>query len=103
MARNFGAKRDGFSFNENTIEAIWKKGEIEPEYPSFRKDKCGASMQRSKYGKTEQFGWEIDHIKPVAAGGTDDLDNLQPLQWENNRSKGDDYPSSPSSYCKIRI
>jgi hypothetical protein len=27
-----------------------------------------------------------------AARGTDDLSNLQPLQWENNRGKGDTWP-----------
>ena len=55
-------------------------------------------MQRSKYGKTEQWGWEIDHVKPVSQGGTDDLSNLQPLYWENNRHKGDAYPNWE---CKV--
>ncbi|HIP78015.1 MAG TPA: HNH endonuclease, partial [Kiloniellaceae bacterium] len=39
-----------------------------------------------------KFGWEIDHIRPVSKGGSDRLDNLQPLYWENNRRKGDTYP-----------
>ena len=99
MARKFNTTKDSSSFDESTIEDVWKKGEIELRYPGFRKDKCGASMQRSKYGKTEQFGWEVDHIKPVSRGGTDDLFNLQPLQWENNRQKGDDYPGLD---CKVR-
>jgi hypothetical protein len=100
MARIQGTRRDGSIFDEAVIEAVWKKGEIELSYPSFRKDVCGASMQRSKYGKTEQFGWEIDHIKPVALGGIDDLGNLQPLQWENNRHKSDTYPKWT---CKVGI
>lgn len=92
MARNPNTTTGGGSFSDDMIEAVWQKGTPEAGYPTFRKDKCGVSMQRSKHGKTEDYGWEIDHIKPVAKGGTDELTNLQPLFWENNRHKGDDYP-----------
>jgi len=68
MARSPGSKAGGGSFDEATIEAVWKKGTPEPGYTGFSKDACGASMQRPKHGKTEQWGWEIDHIKPVAKG-----------------------------------
>ena len=71
MSRSPNTTTSGQSFDEAIIEAVFNKGTPEPSYPSFRKDKCGASMQRTKYGETVQFGWEIDHIKPVAKGGTD--------------------------------
>jgi len=83
------------SFSEATIDLVWKKGKITTGYDAdtYRKDTCGAWMKRTDYGNTSsKYGWEIDHIKPVAEGGTDDLDNLQPLYWENNRHKGDDWP-----------
>lgn len=99
MARNPNTNSRGEPFDEATIKTVWEKGIIEPAFPGFRKDVCGASMLRSRHGKTVQWGWEIDHIKPVARGGGDELDNLQPLRWENNRHKGD---SHPSWECKIK-
>ena len=100
--RYSNTKADGKSFDEATIEAVWKKGTPEPDVANFRKDICRASMQRQRYGKQEEWGWEIDHIKPVSEGGTDDLANLRPIQWENNRAKGDSYPDSAWN-CRARF
>jgi hypothetical protein len=100
MFRKASTTRSGGGFSDAVIQAVWNKGTPEQGFPSFRKDVCGTSMLNSKYGdRSSQFGWEIDHIKPVAKGGTDDISNLQPLQWENNVHKGDDYPRW---YCKVK-
>ena len=40
-------------------------------------DDYGNEIRRACYGdRTSPWGWEIDHITPVALGGTDDLWNL---------------------------
>lgn len=82
-------------FSRQIIEYVWQKAAtVEGYNPDFwRKDFASAWIRRDLYGKQQMFGWVIDHKKPIAEGGTDDVSNLQALQWENNRKKGDDYPA----------
>ena len=89
-------KKKMMTFDEDIIQQVWNKGLVQKGYDpdSARKDACGAWMLRNQYGNTDSiFGWEIDHVLPKTKGGTNDLINLRPMQWQNNRSKGDDYPS----------
>lgn len=82
-------------FSDQMIDQVWKKGNPITGYDPaiWRQDFAGAWINRACYGQTETpFGWEIDHLKPVSQGGTDEYTNLFPLQYENNRRKGNDFP-----------
>ncbi|MBD3649469.1 MAG: HNH endonuclease [Pseudomonadales bacterium] len=97
MARRRGTDRSGNNFTAQTILAVWNKGQIVAGVdPSVRrKDTCGAWIDYAQYGQTVENGrgWEVDHIQQVSHGGSDALSNLQPLQWENNRHKSDNWPN----------
>ena len=103
MARKHNTDKNGGAWTEETKKAVWNKAQIvQGKDPNtIRKDHCGAWINWDKHGDSteEGNGWEIDHIKPVAIGGGDELSNLQPLQWQNNRKKSDNYPAK--DYCMI--
>jgi 5-methylcytosine-specific restriction endonuclease McrA len=92
LSREPNTMISGRQFDAKTVEMVWAKAQPELWFIYFKKDSCGATIKKDEFGKMTQFGWEIDHIVPAVKGGTDDIDNLQPLHWENNRKKGDDHP-----------
>lgn len=83
-------------FSDEIKRSVWQKARKVEGYDEnmFRKDACGAWIMWDKYGRQDHaLGWEIDHICPRRLNGTDRLENLRPLQHQNNASKADDYPS----------
>lgn len=104
LIRDWGTNKRGKLFTEEQIQQVWEKAQTIDNQPKekFRKDVCGAKIQRTNYkNESSHYGWEIDHIIPVCNGGKDNIENLQVLQWRNNRAKGDD-ETDPQKYCQVQ-
>lgn len=78
----------------HTLLHIWEKAISVPGYDPniWRKDFAGAWIRKDSYGLHTQYGWEVDLLKPLSSGGTSDEANLIALHWQNNNTKGADYP-----------
>jgi 5-methylcytosine-specific restriction endonuclease McrA len=81
------------------VNQVWEKGQpIRGKDPDlYRRDAFGNELYKPSYGKQGPKSWEVDHIKPVSKDGSDNLRNLQPLQTDWNKEKGDKYPFKPKS------
>lgn len=81
-------------FSNKQIQDVWNKGTAVDKYDStkYRKDLAGAWIVRDQYGEEGDFGWTIDHVYPESDGGDENIENLRPMQWQNNLSKSDNYP-----------
>ena len=77
--------------SKKAIDVVFSKAKtVRGKDPNtHRRDASGNIIYRNSYGKSSDMGWEIDHIKPKARGGSDDIVNLQALKTTVNRAKSD--------------
>lgn len=74
-------QRQGYS--SLVIGEVWEKGKKEFGFVFFKRDRFGKIIAKHEYGKRTQYGWEIVHQIPLSEGGTDGIENLIPVHWEN--------------------
>lgn len=81
-------------FSDFVINLVWQKAKIVDGYDPniWRKDFASAWIRRDHYGVESKYGWEIDHLRPLSRGGSDEISNLYALHWRNNNKKSDNYP-----------
>jgi hypothetical protein len=90
MFKHRNTDASGKRFDEAIVEAVWSKAPLSSEHPPLRVDAFGALIWKEGYGNTSsKLGWEIGYKRPLAEGGTDELENLQPVQWEDNQRNGE--------------
>jgi 5-methylcytosine-specific restriction endonuclease McrA len=57
----------------------------------WRRDEYGNAIHYNSYGTTGEYGWELDHRKPLSKGGSERQTNIRALHWKANRAKSDKY------------
>ena len=58
----------------------------------YRTDELGNKIRYASYGTNGEFGWHIDHRKPISKDGSDHRKNLRALHWRTNIVKSNKYP-----------
>ena len=76
--------------DSNQRDRVWNKADNIPskDPDKYREDPYGNEMFYNSYGKDSPMGWQVDHIKPTSRGGSDHTVNLQALNSQVNREKG---------------
>ncbi len=74
----------------NSKDKVWEHAaKVNGKNPNiYRQDPYGNVMYKASHGQATPMGWDIDHIKPQSRGGSNDIRNLQALNTNINRSKG---------------
>jgi len=78
--------------NKRIKEILGKAKILKGKNPNtWRRDVKGNIIRFGSYGTKGRYGWEVDHKKPKAKGGSNHIRNLNPLHWQENRKKSDKY------------
>ncbi len=91
-------KKNKIIFDSDKIGEVWRSIS---DCRGYQKciDPWNREIHRNEYGKETKYGWNIDHVFPVSRGGTNKIENLQPLHWKSNDEKSDSPNCEKWSRC----
>ena len=76
-------------YSEAELDLIFTRANPVPGAPGVARDCDGRIICRSDYGAYSEFGWQVDHIQPIALGGLlGEFLNMRPRHWHGNTSAG---------------
>ena len=75
-------------YSDDTLNFIFQMAAWAIGWPEFGIDCDRRLIRRSEYGLYTPYGWQVDHIIPVTAGGQDFIWNLRPRHWLGNAAAG---------------
>ena len=69
-------------YSDDQVQTVWEQGRatMDRDPGEWRKDQCGAWLQRAQYNTDAEFGWKIEAVR---TGNPAVLGNLQPVHWRN--------------------
>lgn len=76
------------AYSEAELDSIFMKSGWSLGWPNWGVDCDGRTISRSEYGRFSAYGWQVDHILPIALGGGDQAINLRPRHWRGNCGAG---------------
>ena len=83
LMRRPNTRTNGKDFSKSEERVVWDKAQSTND-SNTRFDTCGKEIHFDKYGDTSSdYGWEIDHIKPIAKGGGDEINKPSASVLEN--------------------
>lgn len=82
------------NWNDDDLKRIWNYRHGANSTGYCPKQNCSyrnSLMNKSNYGDHSNTSWVVDHIVPISKGGTNSLNNLQPMHNYCNLKKSDNY------------